>query len=187
MRQCLIYIPGLGDTSDKFRRRALALWRIWGVETVFVPMKWDSEKELQPKKLRLEQAIKKAKKHGYKVSLIGESAGSAIAISAAAKHDMHLVTICGVNNPKMRIAPITQKRAPALKKALGQVSQAFETLNLLNVQTISPLYDGVVYPSNATIKGAYNHRIFSFGHGFSITLCLTILSSYVVHLTKDSS
>jgi len=187
MKHCLIYVPGLGDTSDGFRRRALGLWRVWGVKTIFVPMKWDSEKALQPKQIRLENAIKQAKKAGYVVAVIGESAGSTVAISAAAKHDVQLITICGVNNPNMHIALKTQRRAPALKPSLSIVKQAFETLNLLHVRTVLPLYDGVVSPKNASIQGARNHRIFSFGHSFTITLCLTLLSGYIVHLAKYKS
>lgn len=167
-----------------FRRRALKFWSIWGVKTVFVPMNWDSEKELKPKQVRLDGAIQKAKQEGYKVSLIGESAGSTVAINTAAKYDLHLITVCGVNNPNMRIAPRTRQRAPALTRSLGQVSQSFATLNLLNVHTITALFDGVVSPENASIKGAHNHRFFSFGHGFTISLCLTLLSGYIVYLAK---
>jgi pimeloyl-ACP methyl ester carboxylesterase len=184
VKYCLVYIPGLGDDSDMFRRRAVRLWSIWGVKVVFVPMNWDNEKELAPKQARLDQAITKAKKQGYKVSLVGESAGSTVAISAAAKYDLRIVTICGVNSPNMHIAPRTQRRAPALTKALNQVKYSFETLDLLEVNTITALYDGIVSPKYAVIKGAHNHRIFSLGHGFTITLCLTLLSGYIVRLAK---
>lgn len=184
MKHCLVYIPGLGDDSDSFRQHALKFWNVWGVKTIFVPMNWDTERELAPKEARLEEAIQQAKKQGFRVSLVGESAGSTVAISAAAKHDLRLITICGVNNPEMHIAPITQRRAPALKKALGQVKRSFETLNLLKVHAITALSDGVVTPRNATIKGAHNHRLFSLGHGFTISLCLTLLSGYIVHLAK---
>jgi hypothetical protein len=181
----IIYIPGLGDKLDGLRHLSLKLWNIWGVKTEFVSMYWDNEKDFTPKLSRINTAILNAKKQGYTVSVIGESAGSTMAISAASKHDLHqTILICGVNNPKMYIYPKTYKRAPAFKKSFGLMGTSFQTLDLLRVQTVSALTDKIVHPKNSSIAGARNHQLFSFGHVFTISLCLTILSGYIVHLIK---
>jgi hypothetical protein len=184
-RHYVIYIPGLGDKFDMFRRASLRLWAIWGVKTELVPMHWDSEKEFAPKLTRITTAIRSAKKRGYAVSVIGESAGATMAINIGAKHELHqIMTLCGVNNPKMHILPQTYKRAPAFKKAFGMMGQSFATLDLLRVQTVSAYVDKVISPRDSSIPGARNHRLFSFGHLFTVSLCLTFLSGYIASLIK---
>lgn len=148
-------------------------------------MRWDNEKEFTPKLARINTAILDAKKHGYLVSVIGESAGAPMAISAAAKHDLNqTITLCGVDNPKMYISPKTYVRAPAFKKAFGLMSTSFQTLDLLKTQTVRAFADRVVSPKDSMIVGARNHQLFSLGHFFTIGICLTLLSGYLVQLVK---
>jgi len=185
-RHYVIYISGLGDQYDDFRRLSLKLWRIWGVQTQLVPMQWDKNTGFDEKYNRVNDAIEFAKKQGYTVSVVGESAGASMAINVAShRDDIHrVITICGTNNPQMKVAPRTLKRSPVFGISMQKLTKAVSRLDVKNTHTISARIDNIVATKYTGIPGANNHRIFSFGHLFTVSLCLTFLSGYVVALIK---
>lgn len=189
MKHYIIYIPGLGDHYDRGRLFALWFWRIFGVKTQLVPMRWNGTEGYDQKVARVKDTIAAAQKAGYVVSLVGESAGASMALNVAAMTPglRRIVTLAGVNSSSMPISPFTQKRAPAFKISAGTITKSLQTLDTSRVHTIRALIDNVVSSSRyGTVTGAHNHRIFTFGHLATIGLCLTIFSPYIVSIIKNT-
>jgi len=186
----IIYIPGLGDSYDSLRSRALKAWPyLYKISTELVPMSWSSEPELQPKLQRVEAAIRRAEVDGNKVVLIGESAGAAIALKVYADGaDLHkLITICGVANPKIRIGESFAHRAPALPKVVDDLRMTNLPKNTNVLHSYRAVYDEVISASNTIAPGARVHTLWSLGHLITITFCLTIFSLLIVRTVKHSS
>lgn len=187
MKEYIIYIPGLGDHYDGLRQRSLSWWRIFGVKTELVPMQWYDGKPHADKQQLLHHAINKALNNGYRVSLVGESAGASIAMAAFADDNrLHrLVTLCGVIDPDAVVSPKIYRRGPAFKTAMANLSQINRSnLGSRRVTVITSLYDPVVSQKTNIIPGNRPIRIPSIGHLVTITLCLTIYSLVVIRQVK---
>lgn len=186
----IIYIPGLGDNSDELRQLGLKTWRLWGVSTELIPMQWNDGEQYSAKLARVLGAIDAAKKAGYLVAIVGESAGGSMAINATAARRSSvasLLTICGVDSPSIRPSATILRKSPAFKDSIAELATSLSSLDLTKVQTISALIDGVVYHNVSTITGARNFRVLGIGHLPTIALCLTVYSWYCVFLIKRNA
>ncbi|MBC7943493.1 hypothetical protein H7X68_03290 [Candidatus Saccharibacteria bacterium] len=188
MKHHVIYIPGLGDDYDGVRRRALKGWRLWGVKTELVSMRWYDGRPYAEKYQRVIESVKRAEDKGYVVSLVGESAGGSMAINVAAQvPTIHkLITVCGVNSPAIKVSPHTLRKAPAFGESISLLVDSLPKI-IARTHVVRAWYDPVVYAEHTYIKGATNHLIYNIGHLSTVVLCLTILSGYVVSLIKRSS
>lgn len=185
-RHYIVYIPGLGDHYDAGRSIALKTWKIWGVKTKLVPMRWYDGGSFEEKERRVLEVICRIESAGYVVSLIGESAGASMAINAAAKLPrLHrLVTVSGVNDPSFPVSPVTLAKSPAFKESIERLHESLLRIDSHRTHVVRAWYDQVVSERHTAIAGAHSHRLFSFGHLTTITVCLTLFSGYIVALVK---
>ena len=189
MKHTILYIPGLGDGYDSFRRNALKFWAVFGVRAILVPMRWDDQESYDSKYQRVIDAVENASANNDKVTIIGESAGGSMAINAYAASPMvdKLITIAGVNTSSTPVAPYRLRRSPAFAVSRQNVAKSLATISssrMANVHTVSALADSVVRSHYSQIAGAVNHRVIAIGHFYTITLCLTLFSSYIIRLAK---
>lgn len=187
MNHLALYIPGLGDHYDAGRSWALKMWKLWGVEVNLLPVKWYDGKTYAEKLQLVASAIRDAEGKGYKVTLIGESAGASLALNAAAVFpDIHrIVLIAGVNSAKLPISPHLKKRSPSFAESARMLGTSLGVIDSGKIHTIKGLIDSVVSPRYNDIPGASSHTIFSFGHLMTIALCLSVLSLFVTRIVKQ--
>jgi pimeloyl-ACP methyl ester carboxylesterase len=190
MKHYILYIPGLGDGYDDFRAKALRTWSLFGVTTQLVPMQWYDGKTYESKFQHASDIIADKIMTGATVSLIGESAGGSMAINLFAAHPKvaRLITIAGVNKSSTPVAARTLRRGPAFALSRQHLNDSLSKIGdnrRRNIYTLSALSDNIVTSQYSSIPGANNRRILSIGHLLTITLCLTLLSSYIVHLAKQ--
>lgn len=182
----LIYIPGLGDRYDGLRRMALSTWRLWGMSPELVPMQWYGGDSYQVCFNAILAAIKRAEAKGYKVTLVGESAGASIAINVAASQpNLHgLITLCGVTHPHATVSPLIRKKSPAFNESLSYLETSLPKLNLATTHCIRALFDFVVVRKYSLIEGAHHHAVWGVGHLLVISLCLSLYSGYIVRIAR---
>ncbi len=183
----VLYIPGLGDHYDNGRSLALIGWRMWGVTARLVPIKWYEQGSYEQKLQRVKDAARQGLKEGYRVSLVGESAGASLALNAAAElpHIHKVIVIAGVNSSELPISPRYNTIAPAFVGSARRVSDALKIIDSNKIHTVRALWDPVVSPRFNDIPRAKTHVIVSFGHLPTIVLCLTVLSGFIVRLATS--
>jgi len=189
MRHYIIYIPGLGDGYDPLRRLALFFWRIFGVTVEYVPMKWYDGKPYDEKYRRVEAAVRNAQALGFTVSLIGESAGATMAMNVFARNkSLHrMVSLCGVNSGNTPISPKIFKRSPGFQQSVSLVNESRAKViksRHAQVTSVIAMSDSTVPPEKNTIPGARQVKIWTMGHIFTITLCLSVLSFVIVRQVR---
>lgn len=189
MKNYIIYIPGLGDSYDHFRKKALRTWSVYGVKTQLLPMVWYDSQPYEEKYQQASKTISELIKSGARVSLVGESAGGSMAINLFAANPKidRLITIAGVNMPTAPVARQTLQKGPAFAVSRQRLHESLPMISSerrRNIYTLSALGDNVVRFRYSVIPGAHVRRVWSFGHLFTITLCLTLLSGYIVYLAK---
>ncbi|RYX79280.1 hypothetical protein EON76_00990 [bacterium] len=187
MKDYIIYIPGLGDHYDSSRRRALSLWRLFNVKTELVPMQWYDGMSLLAKRKAVQDAIDGAVAKGYRVSVIGESAGATLALSLFSTDNRlnRLVTLCGVIDPEAAVSPKIYQRSPAFQSSMQHLADVnVSRLDTQNITVITSVYDPVVSQKTNVIKNNEPLRILSIGHFITIALCLTIYSLVVIRRIK---
>jgi pimeloyl-ACP methyl ester carboxylesterase len=192
MKHIMLYIPGLGDRYDTYRKRALGLWRFFGVEARLLPMNWYDGASYDDKYGEASRVISSLLDAGMKVSLVGESAGGSMAINLFARHPgvANLITIAGVNTPTTPVAARTLHRGPAFAISRQHIGESLASLSVQrrrSIYTVSGLRDDVVRRQHSRITGAHNHHIWTVGHLLTITVCLTVFSVYIISLAKKSN
>lgn len=180
----ILYIPGLGDSYDRFRSRALWSWARSGLSVQLVPMRWYDRGDLSSKRTKVDKAIDAAVEQGKTVYLVGESAGASLAIDALASRPevAGLLTLCGVDTAEAPVAPSLKQRAPAFAEALNELPRALKGLDTAKVSTVSSLWDPVVNIRYSSLAGADNHRLPSIGHIVTIALGLTVFRRKLIKL-----
>lgn len=182
----IIYIPGFGDNYDIGRRIFLVCWRIFGVTTEFIPMRWDSSESYNEKQKRVNAAIDKAT--NKRVVLIGESAGGSIVVPMYAKRytDLYKVmTICGKNSGATSVSPHLYKKHRAFREAMRATDLAGPEISsryLRKFIAFHPIYDGIIPLKETVIPGCKSIQFPSIGHLLTIFLSLTLFSGYIVHI-----
>lgn len=189
MKHAIIYIPGLGDHYDPFRRRALRAWSLFGVSAQLVPMRWYSDETYEDKYQRASATIDEILRRGDRITLIGESAGGSMAINLFARHPqiVSAVLVAGVNQADAPVSPYTLRKAPAFGQSKQVIQNSLMQLTserLQRIHTVSGIVDHTVNVQHSYVAGAHNHRVFAVGHLVTITLCLTLYSWYIIALAK---
>ena len=185
-RHIVLYFPGLGDSYDSSRQWALHIWRLWGVETRLVPLKWYAGGSFDDKLSLAKGMIEQALREDASVSLVGESAGASLVANVAGLYpDLHkIVTIAGVNSSHLSISPIIQRRSPSFDESAKRVSKAFLETDPQKIHTFYGFMDGSVPIAFSRVTGARSHRVLAIGHLLTIIVCLTILSPYIAKIIK---
>jgi pimeloyl-ACP methyl ester carboxylesterase len=189
MKHYILYIPGLGDSYDRFRKIALRPWSVFGVKAQLLPMAWYDGRSYHEKYRQANATITRLIQSGATVSLVGESAGGSMAINLFAAHPKiaHLITVAGVNKPSTSVAPRTLRRAPAFAVSRQYLADSLPRISdkrRRDIYTLSALIDHVVAAQYSRMSGARNRRVWSVGHLLTIALCLTLLSGYIVWLAR---
>lgn len=188
-RITILYIPGLGDQYDWFRLASLKCWRIWGVHTQLVPMKWYGGGSFESSWDSIKKAVDSAKANGDKVFVIGESAGATMAIHTAAHLPIDaFATLCGVTNPNASISSSIFARSPSFKQSVQKLQSSLDILKDKPVPALRFIawLDTVVTPSVNTLSGARTIRLPSIGHIITNKFALTIFSFLVVRAARRS-
>ncbi|HRJ06009.1 MAG TPA: hypothetical protein PK096_00355 [Candidatus Saccharibacteria bacterium] len=181
----VIYIPGLGDHYEWFRSFGLKIWTLWGISAELVPSIWDDGQSLETKSSRVIAAINTAQSAGKRVILVGESAGAALALIVAANHRVEkVVTLCGVARANTPIAAALRKRVPALDQAVKALDNIVVTAPIVSLRAAR---DAVINKRYSIADGAESHVLWSAGHQFTVVLCLTVFSPYVVRVIQRAS
>lgn len=173
----LVYIPGLGDRFDPLRRLALRRWRGAGVTVTFVPMRWNDHRETYEQKYeRIAEAIARIE-HGD-VTLVGESAGGAMALLAFSRQRDRVgsvVTICGYNHGAADVHHYHKRTHPAFYHMMPIVDEIVGTLSSDMRRLITTIYstrDHVVTPAHSCIDGARETVVYTPGHLLAIARVL---------------
>lgn len=176
----IIYIPGLGDRYDGFRRFALMFWRFWGVSVEYVPVTWYDGGDFEQKIKYVDDAIKRA--GDKRVALVGESAGATLALHASIRYKNigRVITLCGVSQPGTPISSYLRRRAPALNTAVSTLPQKFD----VDVHSMRGLVDTTVGRRWSKTNQATVHTIWVVGHRATIITCLTLLAPLMVAIAK---
>ena len=185
MKHKIIYIPGLGDGYDPLRKLALRLWTRRDVSVELVPMRWSMGDSYERAFDRVHRRVVQSQQGGYTVSLIGESAGGAMAINMFATHDTihRLITIAGVNSPKAPVAQHLRDTAPAFDGALLKLPAALSLVNTTQRRKIinfTARADPTVAPRHSRITGAQHHTVAMIGHLTTIAFCLTFARKKII-------
>lgn len=184
MKRHVIYIPGLGDRSDPLRRLGLLLWRRPGVAVTFVPMRWlDPKETYEEKVVRIQSALLKYEDRN--VTLVGESAGGAVAIACYERFRSRVsgaVTVCGMNQGAGAVNPVLYKKNLAFRDAMLAVDKALPNLSSQDRATMLTIYssnDGVIGKKETVLKGVRSIDIKVPLHMLAIGYVLFLKSSLV--------
>ncbi len=171
--QHIIYIPGLGDRYDVIRRLGLKLWRRRSIRVSHFPMNWlDPTETLESKLERLNKVITKYPDH--QVTLVGESAGGAMALVAFDRFKDVVdktVTLCGMNRGVNGVSPALFKRNRAFFDAIVAAEQIISRLTSDDKDKLHVIYssgDITVRPKNSLIPGVSSYDLKTPGHMFAI-------------------
>lgn len=176
MGRHIIYIPGLGDRYDSIRRIGLMLWRRPGVRVTHVPMRWSDPIETYTQKIeRIRRVIAS---HEGKVTLVGESAGGAVAI--AARRELgggvdRVVTVCGMNQGERSVNPRLYEKNKAFHDAMLAADTITSDLSRAEKDGMLILYssaDVTVRPRDTLIDGVKAYDLKIPGHMFAILAVL---------------
>lgn len=181
MKTTILYIPGLGDRYDSFRRLALRSWKLWGVDARLIPITWYDGGSMESKLKRISDVIDTLE-HNARVVLIGESAGASLALHVGANDSRvtRVVTLCGVARPDTPVSSYLRRRAPALNEGVDGLKESYD----VDIYSVRAAIDGVVGKKYSVVKGAKEHIIWSIGHLTTIALCLTILAPAISAIAK---
>jgi pimeloyl-ACP methyl ester carboxylesterase len=182
----ILYISGLGDNYDKFRLRALKLWRFHGVSIELVPMTWHSG-TFEQKLARIDQAIDRAK--NKRVVLIGESGGGTMVVHTYARRDdiYKAMTLCGKNTNPEGVSPVYYRNNPAFKTSLDHLNASLAKLTdekRGRFVSIHPIVDPVVPVRDTLLPGCKQITLLMYGHLIVIALGITIFSPILVRAAR---
>lgn len=192
MKHAVIYVPGLGDHRSRSQQRVLRAWQAYGIKTAVVCMQWRTDEPFAAKLKRLLTAIDDFRARGYRVSLIGVSAGASAVINAYAARPsevQRVVCICGkLRNPET-IHPVTFRRNPAFLESLERLPKSIEVLTAAQrerILSIRPLADESVPPQDTFVPGAKVKTIPTVGHVVSIATAITAYSFSIVRFVRKA-
>lgn len=182
----VLYIPGLGDGYELPIKIALIFWRLYGVHAELVPMKWLGEASYDAKYRRVVDAIKRAEKKGYRVSLVGASAGASMALNVFADHPSveQVVTICGVNSPNTPVHEELGRRHPGFLVSLKKLRESLKNVDRSKITVVYPRFDSIVPRRHTLIEGASHVVIQTEGHSRTIALTVSIYSYIPIRILK---
>ncbi len=152
-------------------------------------MPWQGEEqELEPKLERLIALIDESFEDGYRVSLLGTSAGGSAVVNAFTmrKDKIHkVINICGRLRKGENVFPTLEKASLTSKSFYDSVISCEENLknltkdNRMKILTFRPIFDELVPRDTVTVSGATNILLPTFEHMLSISLAMTVFSKKI--------
>lgn len=190
MKHYVLYIPGLGDKCTTGQAMAVRLWRIYGVRSELIALRWDIAEPLNTKLNKLYQRIDTLHEQGYTVSLVGVSAGAGVVIHAFSnrQNSVHkVVCLCGKLQNAGTIGSATYQWNPAFSESMQRLPETLHQLDALTLQrilSIKPLSDESVPPRDTIIPGTHSTTIPTHGHALSIGMGLTVFSYKIIRFIR---
>lgn len=193
MKYVAIYIPGLGDKRKSLlflQRQMLRGWRVYGIRTEIFAVHWTSNTKFSARLKELLERIDKLKENGYKVVLVGASAGASTALTAYARRKntvQCVVSICGQLEPKVPSPALDVN--PRLRQSLDALGRSLEHLSSADrgrVLTLRPKIDVVVQPKEAVLKGAKNILMPIVGHLAGIAFGIVFEGRRIARFMRSS-
>lgn len=185
----IIIIPGLGNRVAPHIWASKG-WKKYGIIPHVFDAKWKIEEYgFDEKFIRALRLIDSLDKKDYKISIIGNSAGSSFAINlfGARKKIIHRTIInCGrVRDGDWPWFTFNQATAlsPSFKESVlmaQEVERTFTGEDRNKILTLRPLFDEVVPHFTVPIEGAVNKTVWTIGHSLTIALNMTILQKEVL-------
>jgi hypothetical protein len=187
----IIYIPGIGDTTATWQKRAVKTWMLWGVTPHTFQMIWADGEAFEPKFKRLLGLIDECAKDGS-VSLVCASAGASAAIPAfAARKDVisGLVCIAGKIHHPGAIGGAYRSRNPAFVEGAHLVADALQELKDRHgdILSIRSAFDPIVPARDSILRGAHNRMTMVMGHAATIGTQLLFGAPRFLRFLKDRS
>ncbi|MEK7059921.1 MAG: hypothetical protein AAB971_04165 [Patescibacteria group bacterium] len=186
----VIYIPGIQDDAYRVQSLATWLWRLYGVRGHCHPMPWAGEEAYESKFQRLLERIDKYIAKGYRVSLVGASAGASAVLNAYVERSNDitgLVYICAKINAPETVSSKTYAANPAFKTALYALQPNLPKLSAADKAKMLSLYspDDRTVPYEATvIPTVAEKRLPALRHGYAIMYSLTLGASSLIRFLK---
>ncbi|HKB88432.1 MAG TPA: hypothetical protein VKC53_02155 [Patescibacteria group bacterium] len=194
-KHIVIIIPGLGDQIKKVAW-ATKFWNRYKLTPIVFSMEW--VKRGNNYQLRFKELLKLIDDNlniGNKVSLVGTSAGSSVAINAfcARKSIYRVVNICG----RLRTGPSIGYRSfknmtkghPGFAESVIVSEKNLNKISMEDrkkIMTTRPLFGDQLVPSETVIvEGAYNITVPMVEHTLGITMSLTLFSKPVISFLKS--
>ena len=156
-------------------------------------MNWADSEPWTSKLNRLTAAIDKACDAGYKVALVGASAGGAAAIHAFALRRENIsavVLIAGKIHHPETIGKRVRSEDPAFIEAAYNCESALFKLGEDDRHKIQSRFtprDNVVPVGDSIIEGAHNKKLHSVGHAITIALQITIGAPGIIRFIKSQA
>lgn len=197
MKPYVMYVPGLTDKAWHIRstqRAALALWRLSGVRARYFVADWADKHESYEHKLgRLTHLITSLHHKGYRVSLVGCSAGSSLALNAFAECRTMIssfVSICGmIKHPKAvdeAVFAFNKAFKPSMLAAAG--NEALLTrADRDKILIVRAGHDSYVPAEHGAIAQAHTTTLPTIGHVFTIFMAITIFRRRILRFVKQAS
>lgn len=189
----VVVIPGLGNEIQK-HIWASDRWKKFGIIPHVFDAKWKTEengfKQKLDEALRLVDSLIKTDK---KVSIIGNSAGSSLAINIFGERrgKIHRVVVnCGrVRTGDWPWFTFDQAAAssPSFRESVLRSEHIIPKLSgteRRKILTLRPLFDEIVPPWTVPIAGATNEITPSVEHVVTIALNMTLLSGRVIKFLR---
>jgi hypothetical protein len=190
----VIIVPGLSD-NDKGIRWATKHWKKYGLDVVCFPSGWQTDEDFQDKLKRLISLIEKFIGEGDKVSLVGTSAGGSLVLNAFLKRRKEIskvVNICGRLRKGNEKGFRSFKTRTQSSNSFRESVQSFERRESLltvsdrkKIMIITPKYGDELVPyDTAILAGAYNLKIPTIEHVFSIGIALRFFKPILCHIAS---
>jgi len=185
----VIIIPGLGNNVD-LHVFASNGWKKFGIIPHIFDAKWKTEESGFSKKFeRALRLVDSLANKNFKISIIGNSAGSSFALNIFGKRRKQisrLIINCGrVRDgdwPWFTFDQATTS-SPSFKESVlmsQKLEKNFTISDRKKILTLRPLFDEVVPPFTVPIKGAKNKVTFSLEHSLSIALNMTLFKKQII-------
>lgn len=184
----LIYITGLGDINPIWQRRALRLYRLFGIDAELYQMNWANTDTFSNKQKKLLARIDTLAAKGETVALVGVSAG-ATAVTAAYSERREKISavifICG------KLAGTADQHYydenPAFYSAMQMLPGVVKNLtsdDKKKMISYYSLYDPIVPAAQTRISSVPSHLIPMIGHGMTIATGLVFYSPIIAWRIK---
>lgn len=190
MKHAVIYVTGLGDTNKRNRQLLIASWWLYGVKPIVFQSNWSDRQPLASKLSALLELIDGYLGTGYRVSLVGESAGASLAVVAyaARQESIHrVVCLCGKLQNAPTISSGTYSRNPAFAESMAALPGCLASLSTerrQRIRSIHPLADTIVPIGDTIIPGAQEYTIPTRGHATSIILGCIVFNYAIIGFLK---
>jgi pimeloyl-ACP methyl ester carboxylesterase len=188
----VIYVPGIRDDVYKIQSTLIKLWRIYGVHGHCHEIPWFGQEDYKSKVQRLLDEIDEYADAGYKVSLIGASAGASAVLNAYVERKEKIsgliYIVAKINGPDT-VSKRTYQVNPAFKTSMYLLQDNLKRIYDTDKSIMRSYYSPVdkVIPYKATvIMGVEEKALPKLRHGFAIIYSLSLGVRPILNFLKST-